>query len=68
MKGTAGLPFPGPEEDPPIHKYAALFDPRPCLDAIRSAFFWPTQTDAEHTCHLMFEALQHIRDLDPRAK
>ena len=39
VKGTAGTPFPGEDEDPPMHKYGAVFDARPCFDAIRSAFF-----------------------------
>ena len=68
VKGSAGIPFPRADEDPPMHKYAAIFDRRPCFDGLRSSFFWPTCAGAERRCHYMFEALDRAHDLDPGAR
>ena len=46
-KGSNGVAFPI-GDDAPIHKYAALFDPRPCFDGLRQSFVWGTQSSAEH--------------------
>ena len=41
VRGTLDVLFPLYDPNPPRHKYAALFDPRPCFDAIRSHFLRP---------------------------
>ena len=68
VKGSAGIPFPRANEHPPMHKYAAIFDRRPCFDGLRRSFFWPTRAGAERRCHYMFEALDRAHDLDPGAR
>ena len=61
VSGTQNELFPHSAANPPRHKYAALFDPRPCFDAIRSAFLRPTLQEAQSRSHLMFELLDQMR-------
>ena len=58
VKGTRNMLFPA--ERPPVHKYAALFDSRPCFDALRHCFLIPTVAaaasrarDVHEACHTL---------------
>ena len=55
VKGAGDEPF--PRHAPPRHKYAALFDPRPCFDGIRVAFLRASRQAGEGRGRAMFEAL-----------
>ena len=62
VKGTRDVPFPSASDNPPRHKYAAVFDSRPCFDAIRSSLLRPTQHGARARSQAMFEIVDQLRD------
>ena len=62
VRGTQDTPFPYNEPNPPRHKYAAVFDSRPCFDAIRSHFLRPTLVGAEARGREMFRLLDELHD------
>ena len=66
VKGTRDILFPYSAPNPPRHKYAALFDPRPCFDAIRSSFLRPTLQEAQGRSHLMFQLLDQLGNTEER--
>ena len=66
VKGTKDVPFPSTESKPPQHKYAAVFDPRPCFDVIRSSFLRPTSEAAEDKRREMFRILDELPDYGDR--
>lgn len=66
VKGTKDVPFPSTEPKPPQHKYAAVFDPRPCFDVIRSSFLRPTAEAAEGKGREMFRLLDELPDYGDR--
>ena len=49
VKGSSGVPYPSADDNPPRHKYAAVFDARPCFDGLRSSFFWPSRIGSGQT-------------------
>ena len=60
------MPYPSADENPPRHKYAAVFDARPCFDGLRSSFFWPSRRGAEARCKYVLETLDAVHSqLEP---
>ena len=68
VKGSSGVPYPSADDNPPRHKYVAVFDARPCFDGLRSSFFWPSRSGAEARCQYLYETLDQCRDLAPHVR
>ena len=63
VKGTLDTPFP---PDGPPHKYAALFDQRPCFDAIRRAFLIRSSLhERERTMQVLLDAVGKLAEEQP---
>lgn len=65
VKGSSGVPYPSADDNPPRHKYVAVFDARPCFGGLRSSFISPSRSVAEARCQYLYETLDQCRDLAP---
>jgi hypothetical protein len=65
VRGTQSTPFPGGEGEAPLHKYAALFDQRPCFDALRRSFFCSTREAAQANSGELYARVDALGDALP---
>ena len=60
VRGTRDMLF--PKRSPPAHKYAALFDARPCFDALRRSFLRPSSAGAAQRAAEVGQAASTVDD------